>query len=95
MVGVALTAGLLGAAAPAYAAPAPGSGSAAGSAELAVGSAAGSAGASVGSAAASTGSVAGSAEAANGPAQLWFTWQASRFAQNLVQFLLSVPRNQY
>ncbi|WP_280349007.1 hypothetical protein [Nocardia neocaledoniensis] len=79
LVGVAVTIGLLGAAAPAAALP--GSGSASGSADLATGSASGSASGS-------------SAAGAAGAAGAYLTWQSAQFIQKTIQMLLAVPRNQ-
>ncbi|MET9213357.1 MULTISPECIES: hypothetical protein [unclassified Nocardia] len=80
LVGVAMTIGLLGAAAPASALPGSGSatGSATGSADLASGSATGSSGGA----------------AAAGAAGAYLTWQSSQFIQKAIQMLLAVPRNQ-
>ncbi|MFE6919575.1 hypothetical protein ACFVAV_00875 [Nocardia sp. NPDC057663] len=79
LVGVAVTIGLLGAAAPASALPGSGSatGSATGSADLASGSAGGSA-----------------AAGAAGAAGAYLTWQSAQFIQKTIQMLLAVPRNQ-
>ncbi len=82
LIGVAMTIGLLGAAAPAAALPGvPGSGSASGSADLATGSASGSASGS-------------SAAGAAGAAGAYLTWQSAQFIQKAIQMLLAVPRNQ-
>ncbi|MBW0273581.1 hypothetical protein ATM97_26235 [Nocardia sp. MH4] len=79
VVGVAMTIGLLGPAAPASALPGSGSatGSATGSADLASGSASGS-----------------SSAGAAGAAGAYLTWQSAQFIQKAIQMLLAVPRNQ-
>ncbi|MFD4429031.1 hypothetical protein [Nocardia sp. NPDC058497] len=86
LIGVAVTIGLLGAAAPASALP--GSGSA-------TGSATGSADLATGSADLATGSATGSSgAAAAGAAGAYLTWQSAQFIQKTIQMLLAVPRNQ-
>ncbi|MGM7649191.1 hypothetical protein ACSVDM_30125 [Nocardia sp. JW2] len=81
LVAAAVTIGVLGSAG--QAAALPGSGSASGSADLAIGSATGSANLA-------TGSAAGSSD--TGAAGGYFAWQSSQFLNNTLRFLLSLPQ---